>query len=75
MNNPRSPGGGDTGADRLRMLGGSDFYMCPAALPSNSQITACALDRRADHELAHGRHGLAELLAHRANELRQAGAG
>ncbi len=76
MENPRTTDAGpaDARASTDGMLGSTRYYLPLAGPGCNSQIDPCALDRRADLELFHGRHKLAEALSHRAAELRLAGA-
>jgi hypothetical protein len=72
MRNPRTPGGGITGA--LTSLASDQFKasIAVAGLPFN-HYSAAALDREADFLLSVGQHAAAERLAHLAAELRQGG--
>jgi hypothetical protein len=47
-----------------------DFAL-PMLASTDPATVACALDRLADLALAHGRAAFAELIAHRAAELRE----
>jgi hypothetical protein len=71
MRNPRTPGGGISGA--LTSLASDQFkaHIADTGLPFNHFSVASALDREADCLLQQGRHALAEALAHRAAEMRQ----
>jgi hypothetical protein len=72
MNNPRTPGAGISGADRISLGSGTVSFLSDARLSLNrySPRSAAALDREADAALFQGRHRLAEYLADQALVLR-----
>ena len=72
MTRPRTPGAGISRA-RDYSLDGDSAYLSDVGSPTQRRYRlASRLDREADVALFHGRHTLAEYLAHQAEALRRA---
>ena len=73
MRAPGTPGTGITGAKAGKSLGSDNLLLSHAGHLAQYRFEVAArLDREADQLLFEGRHAVAERLAHRAAELREA---